>query len=106
MNYQPKNRNESRLRNAGLRMALKFIPPDLLDQAPATLEKHLLNQLAEVEPHRHEAGTAYLIAPNDQTGALRIMLVTLDEQCAVSRIVRETTMGELFRQILDGMKES
>ena len=97
--------NEKRLRHAGLRMALKLIPPDLLDQAPATLEKYLLNQLADVDPERHEAGACYLIAPNNTTGALRIMLVTLDEQNAVSRIVKETTMSELFRQILDGMKE-
>ena len=97
--------SENRLRNAGLRMALKLIPPDLLDQAPATLEKYLLDQLADVEPDRHEAGTVYLIAPDDQTGALRLMLVTLDEQCAVSRVIRKTTLSELFRQILDEMKE-
>ena len=97
--------NEKRIRNAGLRMALKLIPQDLLDQAPATLEKYLLGQLADVEPERHEGGTCYLIAPNDTTGALRIMLCTLDENCAVSRIVKETTLSDLFRQILDGMKE-
>ena len=99
------NANERRLRNAGLRMALKLIPPDLLDQAPATLEKYLLDQLRDVEPERHEAGTVYLIAPDDQTGGLHLMLVTLDEQCAVSRVVKKMTLSELFNQILNGIKE-
>lgn len=102
--------NEKRIRNAGLRMALKLIPPDLLDQAPATLEKYLINQLADVEPERHEAGACYVIAPDDAstgsaTGGLRLMLCTMDEQCAVSRIVKKTTLSELFRKILEGMKE-
>ena len=97
--------NEKRLRNAGLRMAMKLIPQDLLEQAPATLEKFLLNQLADVEPERHEAGTCYLIAPDDTTGALRLMLVTLDEQCAVSRVIKTQTISELFNQILNGIKE-
>lgn len=97
--------NEQRLKHAGLRMALKLLPPDLLDQAPATLEKYLLNQLTEVEPERHEASACYLIAPDDRDGGLRIMLVTLDEECAVSRIIRKTTFSELFRQILGEMKE-
>lgn len=102
--------NESRIRNAGLRMALKLIPPDLLEQAPATLEKYLLGQLADVEPERHESGTCYVIAPKDNSpgtapGALHIMLCTMDEQCAVSRIIKDTTFSELFRQILEGMKE-
>ena len=99
------NKEEKRLRNAGLRMALKLIPQDLLDQAPATLEKYLLNQLKEVEPERHEAGKCYLIAPDDKTGGLRIMLVTMDEQCAVSRIASVITFKELFQKIIEGMKE-
>lgn len=97
--------NENRLRSAGLRMAMKLIPQDLIDKAPATLEKHLLNQLTEVEPDRHEVNACYLIAPDDAAGGLRIMIVTLDEQCAVSRVIKKTTMSELFRQILDEMKE-
>ena len=97
--------DDKRIRNAGIRMALKLIPQDLLDQAPATLEKYLLNQLADVEPARHEASGCYLIAPDDTDGGLRIMLVTLDEQCAVSRVIKKTTFSELFRQILDEMKE-
>lgn len=99
------NKEEKRLRNAGLRMALKLIPQGLLDQAPATLEKYLLNQLKEVEPERHESGKCYLIAPDDNTGGLRIMLVTMDEQCAVSRIASEITFKELFQKIIEGMKE-
>ena len=97
--------NENRIRNAGLRMALKLIPQDLLDQAPAALEKYLLGQLVDVEPERHESGACYVIAPDDKDGGLRIMLCTMDEQCAVSRIVKKTTFSELFRQILGEMKE-
>ena len=101
----PEKTNESRIRAAGLRMALKLLPDDLLQQAPATLEKYLLNQLSDVEPERHEAGACYVIAPDDKDGGLRIKLCTLDEQCAVSRIVKKITLSDLFRQILEGMKE-
>ena len=97
--------NDKRIRNAGLRMALKLIPDDLLDQAPATLEKYLLNQLADAEPDRHEVNAVYLIAPDETDGGLRIMTVMLDEQCCVSRILKKTTLSELFRQILSEMKE-
>lgn len=99
------NRNRDRLRNAGLRMAMKIIPDELLQQAPATLERYLADQLLEVEPHLNESGACYLISPDDRTGALRLMLVTLDEECRVCRIVKEMTIKELFNKILDGIKE-
>lgn len=101
----PESKNDNRLRNAGLRMALKLIPQDMLDQAPATLEKFLLGQLADVEPLHNEAGVCYLIAQDERVGALRLMLVTLDEQTAVSRIIKSQTISELFNQILEGIKE-
>lgn len=101
----PESKNDSRLRNAGLRMALKLIPQDMLDQAPATIEKYLLGQLADVEPMQGEAGTCYLLAQDHQTGALRLMLVTLDEESRVSRIVNAQSLSELFNQILEGIKE-
>lgn len=97
--------NESRLKSAGLRMALKMIPDDLVQQAPATLETHLLKKLASVDPMTGESGSCFLLAPNDTTGALRLMTVTLDEESRVNRIIDETTLGELFRQILDNLKE-
>ena len=97
--------NENRIRNAGLRMALKLMPPDLLNAAPKHLESFLMERLRQVEPKRHEAGACYVIAPDDKDGGLRIMLCTMDEQCAVSRIVKKTTFSELFRQILGEMKE-
>ena len=97
--------NETRIRNAGLRMALKLIPQDMLDQAPATLEKYLLNQLAEVDEQRHETEACYLLAQDKTDGGLRLMLVTMNEDCAVERIVKKTTLSELFRSILGEMKE-
>ena len=86
-------------------MALKLLPPDLIDQAPAVLEKYLLNQLTDVEPEQNESGTCYLIAPDDTDGGLRIMLVTLDEQCTISRVIKKTTFSELFRQVIAEMKD-
>lgn len=97
--------NESRLRGAGLRMALKLVPDDLIQQAPATIEKHLLNKLAAIEPMTGESGSCFLLAPDNTTGALRLMTVTLDEKSRVSRIIDTTTLGDLFRQILDNLKE-
>ena len=97
--------NESKLKAAGLRMALKLLPPDLLKAAPQHLENFLKQRLADVEPDRHEAGACYLIAPDTKDGHLRVMTVALDEQNVVSRIVSETTLAEIFASILDNMKE-
>ena len=99
------DRNETRLKAAGIRMALKLMPPDLLQAAPLHLEAFLKTRLADVEPDRHEAGACFLIAPDANDGHLRVMTVTLDEQNAVSRIVSETTLEEIFKAILDNMKE-
>ena len=85
-------------------MALKLLPPDLLNAAPQHLENFLTERLKEVAPQRHEAGACYLIAPNCE-GRLRILTVTIDEQNAVSRIVSETDLNELFHSILDNMKD-
>ncbi len=97
--------NESKLKAAGLRMALKLLPPDLIDQAPAVLEKYLLNELADIEPMTGESGSCFLLAPDDTIGALRLMTVTLDEECRVKRIIKSTTLSDLFRQILGNLKE-
>lgn len=97
--------NEAKLKAAGLRMALKLLPPDLLNAAPQHLETFLRQRLEQVEPERHEAEVCYLIAPNATDGHLRVMTVTLDEQNAVSRIIGETTLEEIFNAILDNMKE-
>lgn len=97
--------NESKLKAAGLRMALKLLPPDLLKAAPQHLENFLKQRLEQVEPERHEAGACYLIAPHAQDGHMRVMTVALDEQNAVSRIISETTIEDIFTQILDNMKE-
>ena len=97
--------NESKLKAAGLRMALKLLPPDLLKAAPQHLENFLKQRLADVEPDRHEAGACFLIAPDTKDGHLRVMTVALDEQNAVSRIVSETTLEEIFKAILENMKE-
>ena len=96
---------DKRLKAAGLRMALKLLPPDLLNAAPQHLENYLKQRLEQVEPERHEAGACYLIAPHAKDGHLRVMTVALDEQNAVSRIVSETTLDEIFKAILDNMKE-
>lgn len=97
--------NEAKLKSAGLRMALKLLPPDLLKAAPQHLENFLKARLADVDPERHEAGACYLIAPHSQDGHLRVMTVTLNEQNTVSRIVSETTLEEIFASILDNIKE-
>lgn len=96
---------DKRLKAAGLRMALKLLPPDVLAQAPAKLEAHFAERLRNVSPHEGEAGACYLIAPHAHDGHLRVMTVALDEQNAVSRIVSETTLDEIFKAILDNMKE-
>jgi len=94
---------ENRIRNAGLRMALKLLPPDLLAAAPQHLENYLADQLKKVEPESGEAGACYLISPQPD-GSLKVMTVTLDEGATVRRIVGSTTIQEIFASILEGMK--
>lgn len=86
-------------------MALKLIPQELIDQAPATLEKYLLNELADVEPMTGESGSCFLLAPDNTTGAMRLMTVTIDEESRVSRIIKTTSLSDLFCQIIDSLKE-
>ena len=96
--------NESKLKAAGLRMALKLLPTDVLNAAPAKLEEYLKERLAQVEPETDEAGACYLIAPQAD-GSLAVLTVTLDEQNTVRRVVSQTTIGEIFGAILNNMKE-
>lgn len=95
--------NESRLKAAGLRMALKLIPGDLLQKAPEHLENFLKEQLAKIEPMQDEAGSCFLIIPNGEH--LDILAVTMDEQNAVKRVVDKTNITKIFNAILENMKE-
>lgn len=96
--------NDNRIRNAGLRMALKLLPDDLLAAAPRHLEGYLNDQLMKVEPEEGESGACFLIAPQPD-GSLKALTVTLDEKSTVRRVVGSTTIQEIFRSILEGMKE-
>ena len=100
---EPKT-NESRLKSAGLRMALKLLPPDLISKAPQLLESYLMERLSHVEPESNEAGACYLIAPQAD-GTLAVLTVTLDEKNAVSRIVEKTDLSVIFQSILNNLKE-
>lgn len=99
------NTNETRLRAAGIRMALKLIPQDMMDSVPATIEAYLAAQLAEVEPIEGESGACYLIAPAEAKGRLSLKLVALDGQCAVCRIIKESTVTELFKKVIAEIKQ-
>lgn len=98
------NKNESRLKSAGLRMALKLLPPDLLNKAPQLLENHLNERLSRIEPEGNEAGACYMIVPQPD-GSLVVMTVTLDEQNTVSRIVDKTNLTEIFQSLLNNLKD-
>lgn len=96
--------NQSRIRSAGLRMALKLIPDDLLQQAPALLERYLNDRLSHVEPEQGEAGTVFMIAPQAD-GTLAVITATLDEGNTVRRVVEKTDLSKIFKQLLDNLKE-
>lgn len=97
-------KNGNRLRNAGLRMALKLLPDDMLKAAPAQLERYLNERLANVEPLAGEAGVVFLIAPQAD-GTMKILTVTLDEGNTVQRIIEKTDISEIFTAILENLKE-
>lgn len=101
---KPKTKSENRLRTAGLRMALKMIPDDLMKAAPAHLEKYLLEQLSKVEPETDEAGTVFMVAPQ-RDESIAVFTVTLDEENRIRREIKKTTMAELFGQIVNNLKE-
>lgn len=101
---KPETKSENRLRNAGIRMALKLLPDDMLAAAPAHLEKYLNERLAAVELEPGEAGTVILIAPQDD-GSTSVLTVTLDEANTVRRVVEKTDIAAIFRGILDNLKE-
>lgn len=103
MSQEPKT-NESRLKSAGLRMAIKLLPPDLLSKAPKLLESYLMERLSHVEPERNEAGACYMIVPQPD-GRLVVMTVTLDEQNTVSRVVDRTDINVIFQSLLNNLKE-
>lgn len=96
--------NQSRIRSAGLRMALKLIPDDLLQQAPAHLERYLNERLSRVKPEQGEAGTVFLIAPQGD-GTLAVVTATIDEFDTVRRVVEKTDLSKIFKQLLDNLKE-
>lgn len=104
MASEPRTENGNRVRNAGVRMALKLLPDDMLSEAPRHLEAYLQEQLRQVEPETGEAGACYLMAPQAD-GSLKIMIVTLDESSAVRRVVRTTTLDDIFRSILEVMRQ-
>lgn len=98
------NKNESRLKSAGLRMALKLLPPDLMAKAPKLLESYLMERLKKVEPESNEAGACYLIAPQAD-GQLDVLTVTLDENNTVSRIIDRTDLDAIFQTLLLNLKD-
>lgn len=100
---EPKT-NESRLKSAGLRMALKLLPQDLLSKAPQLLETYLMERLSKVKPDSNEAGTCYLVAPQAD-GRLDVLTVTLDENNAVSRVVDRTDLNVIFQSLLNNLKD-
>lgn len=95
--------NDNKLKTAGLRMALKLLPPDILEAAPKKLEDYLVERLRNVEPEAGEAGSGYLIIPTPD-GTLSVHTATFDEQNTVKRIVATTTLSEIFNAILSEMQ--
>lgn len=98
------NKNESRLKSAGLRMALKLLPPDLMSKAPKLLESYLMERLSHVEPESNEAGVCYLIAPQGD-GSLVVLTVTIDQNNTVSRIIDRTDLDAIFQSLIDNLKD-
>ena len=95
--------NDNKLKTAWLRMAMKLLPPDILEAAPRKLEEFLTERLRQVEPIDGEAGTGYLIIPTPD-GTLSVHTATFDEQNTVQRIVSTTTLSEIFNAILSEMQ--
>ena len=96
-------KNEEKLKAAGLRMALKLLPADLLEKAPEHLEALLNDRLRAVEPASGEAGVCYLIAPATD-GHMQILTVGMDEQNAVTRVVAQSDFAQILNALLENLK--
>lgn len=96
-------KNEEKLKAAGLRMALKLLPADLLEKAPEHLEALLNDRLRAVEPATGEAGVCYLIAPAAD-GHMQILTVGMDERNSVTRIVGQSNFAQIFNALLENLK--
>lgn len=98
------DKSASRTREAGLRFLMKMLPEDLIKAAPAMIEKHIAQKLRDVLPEPGEAGACYLIAP--QPGEkIKIMLVTMDNEGGIRRIVSILETAELFNAIMTCIKD-
>lgn len=101
---EPKAKNDNRIRSAGLRMALKLLPEDMLAAAPAHLERYLKGRLEKVELEPGEEGAVFMLA-NQADGTMKILTVTLDKRNTVLRIVEKTDINTLFKAIFENLKE-
>lgn len=96
--------NDDKLKARAVKMALRFIPDSLMESAPRHLEEFLNERLKAVSPETGESGAVYMMV--SQPGkSMKILLVTLDESSTVRRIVSQTTMAEIFAQIMDGLRK-
>ena len=94
---------DNKLKAAGVRMALRMIPADLLEGAPTKLASYLNERLARVELAEGETRAAYLLA--GQGEQMTVATVAMDAFGTVHRVVETTTMNLLFSQILNQLKE-
>ena len=94
----------SRIKAAGVRMALRMIPDDLMAQAPSRLAEHLNARLHDVQLEQGEQLAAYLLAGQGDT--MNIATVAMDGQGRVTRRIGDTlSMEELFNNIINQIKE-
>lgn len=96
--------NDDKLKARAVKMAVKLIPDSLMESVPKHLEEFLNDRLKAVSPETGEAGAVYMMVPQPDN-SMKILLVTLDESSAVRRVVSQTTMAEIFAQIMDGLKK-
>ena len=95
--------NEDKIKAAGIRMALKMLPKDIMDAAPRHLETALTERLQKESPCQGEAGICYLLTPDDG-GHIKVLLVGMDEQNTVTRVVAASDLAEIFTTMLDNLK--
>lgn len=94
---------DNKLKAAGVRMALRMIPADLLEGAPAKLASYLNERLARVELAEGETRAAYLLA--GQGEQMTVATVVMDAHGTVTRVAETTTLNLLFSQILNQLKD-
>jgi len=95
----------NRLRNAGLRMALKMIPDDMIAAVPAKIAAYLNERLAKIELKNDEERAVIMLSDFGENEML-VNTVTVNADGIIERVVEHTELTTLMNMLIKQTKEA